>query len=107
MSYPQFVEYNEAVQTPLYSFMDNELKSSTIRTNGLGLPIVLSGGLAYTYSASTKTKTFAVRCFQREIPAIEQKYKHISRAIAALNSHYFVGFSFQRAGIKVKGACFQ
>jgi hypothetical protein len=106
MSYPQFVEYNDAVQNPSYSFIDNELKSSAIRTNALGLPLVLSGGLAYTYTASTKNKRFAVRCFQREIPAIEFKYSHISRTLVSLNSPYFVGFRFQRSGIKVKDGVF-
>jgi hypothetical protein len=106
MSYPQFCEYNEAVQNPSYSFVDSDLKSSTIRTNGLGLPTVLSGGLAYTYTVSTKTNKFAVRCFQREIPSIEYRYSHISRTLASLNSRYFVGFRFQRSGIKVRGDVF-
>jgi hypothetical protein len=45
MAYPHLIEYNEAVQTPTYSFIDKELKLSAIRENSLGLPLVMGAHL--------------------------------------------------------------
>jgi predicted Ser/Thr protein kinase len=106
MPYPQIIDYNEAVQNPAQSFLDRELKTGSIRVNSLGLPIVLSGGFALTYTVSTAGKQYAVRCFHREIPAIELKYREISKKLRVLNGNYFVGFEFQSDGILVKGHWF-
>lgn len=99
--YPQITDYNEAVQHPDTAFVDRELRQGRIRENALGLPAVLSGGFALTYLVITAQRKIAVRCFHREIPAIEQKYAAISRTFRALNSPYFVDFEFLRQGIRV------
>jgi hypothetical protein len=100
------IDYNDAVQNPAHSFVDKELKTGSVRKNALGLPLVLSGGFALTYAVTTGSKKYAVRCFHREIPAIESKYKEISRTLRSLNNGYFVGFEFQHSGIVVKGNTF-
>jgi hypothetical protein len=61
MAYPQMVEYNEAVQNPAYSFLDKELKTGSVKENALGLPLVLGGGFALTYTVSTAKHKYAVR----------------------------------------------
>jgi hypothetical protein len=106
MAYPQIVEYNAAVQNPTHAFIDPELKGGDIKSSNLGLPIVLSGGFALTYTLNTARKKYAVRCFHREIPSIEQKYNEISRKLKSLKSGYFVDFDFQKAGIKVQQQSF-
>src|ERR1700733_14176329 len=106
MPHPQPSDYQDAVQNPTHSFTDIHLKTSIIRTNSLGLPIVLSGGFALTYTASTARGKYAVRCFHKEIPSIESKYTHISRALTSLCSPYFVEFRFLRSGIIIKGATY-
>jgi predicted Ser/Thr protein kinase len=102
MPYPQIVEYNEAVQHPAQAFVDSELKRGSIKETNLGLPLVLSGGFALTYTLSTSSKKYAVRCFHRETPSIEQRYDEISKKLKCLGNGYFVDFDFQRSGIKVK-----
>ena len=102
MSYPQIVEYNEAVQNPGQVFLDDELKRGRVSENNLGLPLVLSGGFALTYAVTTQNRKCAIRCFHREIPAIEEKYDAISKALVSLGSPFFVNFDFQRRGIKIK-----
>ena len=102
MAYPQIVEYNEAVQNPAHAFTDPELRRGVVRENNLGLPLVLSGGFALTYTVTTAGKKWAVRCFHREIPEIEQKYSAISTKLRALRSGYFVDFGFQKHGILVR-----
>lgn len=103
MSYPQIVEYNDAIQSPDRTLNDPELRNGSVKTNQLGLPLALSGGFALTYEVSSVGRRFAVRCFHREVPGIEQRYAAISNKIRSLNSDYFVDFDFQPSGIKVGG----
>ena len=102
MPYPQMVEYNEAVQNPAHAFLDPELKKGSVRENNLGLPMVLSGGFALTYTVTTPNRKCAVRCFHREVSHIEEKYTSIAQKLNALRSEYFVHFDFQKQGIIVK-----
>jgi hypothetical protein len=82
------------------------LKRGSVKENNLGLPLVLSGGFALTYTINASQKRYAIRCFHKEIPAIEKKYGQISKTVKSLNSGYFVNFDFQKSGIKVKGSPF-
>ena len=102
MAYPQIIEYNEAVQNPAHAFTDPELKRGTVRENTLGLPLVLSGGFALTYTVETPQRKCAVRCFHREISLIEQKYHAISKTLRTFANGYFVNFDFQKSGIIVR-----
>jgi serine/threonine protein kinase len=105
MSYPQIIDYNEAVQNPRTAFKDPELQTGSIRKNNLGLPLALSGGFALTYSLTTaQGKRIAVRCFHRQVPEAETRYSQISKCLKSLNSAYFVDFAFQPQGIRVKQA---
>jgi hypothetical protein len=106
MSYPQITEYHEAVQHPGQAFVDPELKQGAVAENNLGLPLVLSGGFALTYAVTTPRRKCAVRCFHREIPAIQQKYEATSRKLGALAVGCFVDFDFQQSGISVRQRMF-
>jgi hypothetical protein len=101
-AYPQIIDYNEAVQHPETVFIDPELRQARIKENALGLPMVLSGGFALTYMLLGISRRIAVRCFHRQIPAVEQKYAAISRSLRGLNSPYFVDFEFLGQGIRVR-----
>jgi hypothetical protein len=70
----------------------------------MGLPLALSGGIVLTYAIESGSKKFAVRCFHREVPKIQAQYSKISAQLRKLKSPYFVDFSFQPTGIKVRGA---
>jgi hypothetical protein len=106
MPYPQIVEYQEAVQHPSQAFIDPELKQGAVAENNLGLPLVMSGGFALTYAVTTPRRKCAVRCFHREIPAIQQKYDAISKKLRSLGSECFVHFDFQQSGINVRQQAF-
>jgi len=106
MPYPQITEYHEAVQHPQLAFVDPELKQGIVAENNLGLPMVMSGGFALTYSVTTARRKCAVRCFHREIPAIQQKYHAIAKKLRLLTGGYFVDFDFQQSGIRVRQATF-
>lgn len=104
MAYPSLEQYNQAFQLHSKLLTDPELKSGTVATTGLGLPLAISGGFALTYTIKTGTKKYAVRCFHRESKALERRYEAISKKIASLRSPYFLDFQFQPQGIKVEGA---
>ena len=106
MPYPQIVEYQEAVQHPSQAFIDPELKQGTVAENSLGLPLVMSGGFALTYAVTTARRKCAVRCFHREIPAIQQKYDAISKKLRSLSNGCFVHFDFQQSGINIRQQAF-
>src|SRR5262245_10529380 len=106
MAYPQITEYHEAVQHPAQAFTDAELKQGAVAENSLGLPLVMSGGFALTYAVTTPRRKCAVRCFHREIPAIQQKYDAISKKLRSLGDGCFVDFDFQQSGISVRQRTF-
>src|SRR5260370_3533046 len=106
MSYPQTTDYQEAVQHPAQAFIDPDLKLGAVAENNLGLPLVMSGGFALTYAVTTPRRKCAVRCFHREIPAIQQKYDATSRKLRSLAIGCFVDFDFQQSGISVRQRIF-
>ena len=100
--YPGIAEYNQSAQNPATAFTDPELAGGSLATSGLGLPIVLGGGFALTYTVSSKAQKFAVRCFHRYVPDLKQRYAQISDAISGLRSKHFVAFEYQRQGVRVR-----
>jgi hypothetical protein len=101
VTYPQIVEYNAAVQDPRHTFTDSELKAGKVAETPLGLPLALSGGFALTYTVQSGSKKFAIRCFHREVPQVQNRYAKISSKLRSLASPYFVNFEFQPLGIRV------
>jgi hypothetical protein len=106
MSYPQITDYHEAIQHPAQAFIDPDLKQGAVAENNLGLPLVMSGGFALTYAVTTPRRKCAVRCFHREIPAIQQKYDATSKKLRSLAIGCFVDFDFQQSGISVRQRVF-
>ena len=102
MSYPQFIDYDEAVQDPRHSFTDPELQAGRVAETPLGLPLALSGGFALTYTVQSGPRKYAVRCFHREVPEVQKRYSAISTKLRSLASSYFVNFSFEEQGIRIR-----
>jgi hypothetical protein len=101
MPYPSLLEYNEALQAPTICFNDPILKNGQIKLTGLGFPLAMCGGFALTYTISSGSKKYAVRCFQRESPNLQIRYNAISNKLKSLNSDYFVDFEYQPKGITI------
>lgn len=106
MAYPTLEQYNQAFSAHGTLLADPELRSGTLATSGLGLPLAISGGFALTYTISTSRGKFAVRCFHRESKGLERRYAAISKKLASLRSPYFLDFQFQPQGIRVDGAAY-
>ena len=104
--YPPLNEYNSAVQHPRVAFSNLDLKNGKVETTGLGLPRALGGGFAITYTIDVGNKKYAVRCFHKSAPDLEQKYRRISSALSVDRSGYFVGFDYEPSGVLVNGTRF-
>lgn len=106
MSYPSFEQYNNALQAHQRLLTDPELQRGSVAKTGLGIPLAISGGFALTYTISSGSKKYAVRCFHRESKALERRYQAIAKRLAALKSQYFLDFEFQAKGINVDGGSY-
>jgi hypothetical protein len=106
VSYPSFEQYNNALQAHQRLLTDPELQRGSVAKTGLGIPLAISGGFALTYTISSGSKKYAVRCFHRESKALERRYQAIAKRLAALKSQYFLDFEFQAKGINVDGGSY-
>lgn len=96
--------YNDAVQNPKLSFSDAELQAATADCNGFGIPKALGGGFAITYRLNSKNgKSYAVRCFHKEVRDLQDRYSRIASCLKQIGSPLFVEFQYQPAGIKISG----
>lgn len=101
MAYPTLEQYNQALASPQLTLRDAELRTGTVRTTSLGMPRALCGGFALTYTIDTSGKRYALRCFHKEAPELEKRYRLISDRIKQLNSPFFLRFDFQSEGIVI------
>ncbi|MDP9367294.1 MAG: hypothetical protein M3Q03_03290 [Chloroflexota bacterium] len=103
MPYPSLSEYQAAIQHPHLFFRDPDLAGSTVEVDTMGTPRPRSGGFAVTYRLSNGSRSWAVRCFHREVPDLEQRYAAISRFLQAAASPAFVQFQYLPDEILVGG----
>lgn len=101
MAYPSMSEYNEAIQNPSFVFYDIDLKKCNIALTPLGMPKVASGGFALTYKLTDKSNRWAVRCFHKDVPDLQNRYNEISGQLRKISSSFFVNFEYQSQGIKI------
>ena len=106
MPWPTETDYNEAVQTPRLAFDDLELRSGQAELTPLGLPRPYTGAFATVYKLQCGSRTWALRCFKRELADQKMRYSAISEALSRARLPYTVGFEFLERGIRVKGKWF-
>ena len=83
MAWPLSQDYNEAIQNPADSFADAELRGGEAVTNALGLPMPRSGNFADVYEIRRPSgQSWAVKCFTREVPGLQERYREISKHLA-------------------------
>jgi hypothetical protein len=105
MVWPLSQDYNEAIQNPLTSFRDPDLRQGQVVTNALGLPQPCSGNFADVYAVecpATGTK-WAVKCFTREVHGLRERYSAISSHLRQVRLRFTVDFDFLEEGIRVAG----
>lgn len=108
MAWPTSVDYNEAIQSPDHCFDDADLKAAEVACNQLGLPAPCTGNFADVYRlTSAAGRSWAVKCFTREVPDLQDRYRaissHLDRARQRGGLPFLVEFRYLDKGIRVRG----
>jgi WD40 repeat protein len=105
MGWPLSQDYNEAIQDPPSAFTDPELRGGQLRLNALGLPLPFSGNFADVYEVNcpASESKWAVKCFTRQVPGLQQRYTAVSRHLHHANLPFTVDFVFLTQGIRIRG----
>jgi tetratricopeptide (TPR) repeat protein len=104
--WPSPQDFNEAVQTPGYTYSDEDLRAGQVELTALGLPRPQTGNFASVYRIDCINKYWAVRCFLRDIPEQQTRYNHIESTLRGLNLPFFVNFAYLAEGVRVRGDWF-
>jgi WD40 repeat protein len=100
--WPLSQDYNEAIQSPQTSFADPELRAGHAVVNALGMPMPCSGTFADVYQVVAQ-RTWAVKCFTRQIPCLRERYLEINRHLRQVSLPFIVDFAWLEQGICVHG----
>lgn len=104
MSLPSLADYSEALQNPHLAFSDADLSGASVELTKMGLPRPISGNFATVFRVTTADrKSWAVKCFTRQVDDRLDRYRAVSAAVQSLNAPFLVGFEFVEAGIRVNG----
>jgi hypothetical protein len=105
VGWPLSQDYNEAIQDPRQSFTDPELRGGQPAVNALGLPMPRSGNFADVYQVHCPASgsCWAVKCFTREVPGLQDRYGAIGRHLAQARLPFTVDFLYLEQGIRVRG----
>ncbi|MEU9884137.1 hypothetical protein [Sphaerisporangium sp. NPDC051011] len=105
--FPSGSQYVEALQNPNLCFTDPELRSATLQVDKLGRPKPISGNFASVFSVRTTSGTrYAIKCFTRDVPDQEKRYRAVSEHLQWLPHIWRMGFDYQPYGINVGGQRF-
>lgn len=106
MAWPSLQDYQEAIQTPSLAFEDADLRGGAPELNQLGLPKPRSGNFATVYRVSVGGRSWAVRCFTREVTDQRERYAAITLHLRSVRLPYMVGFDYLPRGIRIRGTWF-
>ena len=104
MAWPGITDFSEAIQNPQLCFKGAELEAGAVSVNRRGMPLVFSGAFACVYPVSVAGRTFAVRCFTREVKDQHARYNQLSGYLINVLPPSFVNFEYMEHGISVRGS---
>ena len=103
MPWPGITDFGEAVQNPRLCFRGTELEPGEVSLNQRGMPLVFSGAFACVYPVSVGNRTYAVRCFTREVSDQQSRYGELSSYLLNVLPPSFVRFEYVEQGISLRG----
>lgn len=104
MGWPNPQEYTKAIGSPAVCFSDPDLAHSVAQVNGPGTPKFISGNFANVYQLNKGDKSWAVKCFLRNVRDQSERYTAIQKHFARFSTENTIGFEFLERGINVAGA---
>src|SRR5262245_1411617 len=111
MPWPTSNDYFESNQNPKTCFADPELRTGTVAANAMGLPIARTGNFADVYQVNCpNNRSYAVKCFTKEVPDLQKRYKaisdHLKQAKQEGGLAFMVEFDYLDPGIRVANRWF-
>jgi hypothetical protein len=107
MRYPSFAEYSDALLLNLGLVLsDPMLARGSLRTHGHGVPVAHGGTFALTFEVMAGDRHFAVRCFHKELEAVDLRYAAICDHLGRIDSPYFTDLEFQPSGIRTESGTY-
>ena len=105
MGWPTQNDYDEAAENLRYSMSDEELRAGQAALDDQQLPMVWAGNFASVYRIDCPAtgKSWALKCFTREVSARQERYRHIAAALEAARLPFTVPFVYLERGIQVHG----
>ena len=103
LAWPGTPNFSEAIQNPRLCFKGTELEAGVVATHPRGMPLVWSGNFACVYKVSVGGRTYAVRCFTREVKDQQDRYNRLNEYLINVLSPSFVDFKYVEHGINVRG----
>jgi hypothetical protein len=103
MPLPSSQDYNEAVQDPAANFADPELRDGRPVINVQGKPAAWPGSSSNVYQLAVPAakRSWAVKCFTRELPGRIEHYREIAGRLAEARLPFLVDFALLEQGIRV------
>lgn len=102
--YPLGSDYVEALQNPGVCFKDARLKNAQVRLDKWGRPRPISGAFASVFAVrAEKDENYAIKCFTRDVPDQELRYRAVSDHLAAIEARWKVGFEYKSDAILIGG----
>lgn len=106
-SFPTGGAYVDALQDTGRCFVDPELAGAVIRTDRFGLPRPISGNFASVFTADTSAgRRLAVKCFTRDVPDQQERYREIEAALRVVPARWTAGFRYVETGVMVQGRAY-
>ena len=108
MDWPTPNDYDEAAENLRHSMSDEELRVGQAALDNQQLPMVWAGSFASVYRIDCPAtgKSWALKCFTREVSARQERYRHIAAALEAARLPFTVPFVYLDRGIQVHGQWF-
>ena len=105
MPWPTPTDYRHAIQNPDSALNDEELRHGEVNCNSRGLPMLWAGNFASVYRIHCPAtgKTWALKCFNREDSARQERYQHIAAGLETARLPFTVPFVYLERGIQIHG----
>ncbi len=104
VTFPTSGAYVDALQDTKRCFPDPELAGCLIRTDKFGLPRPISGNFASVFTADTTSgRRLAVKCFTRDVPDQQARFREIGAALRDVPARWKVDFRYVESGVRVSG----
>lgn len=101
--FPDCQTYHETVQNPRFCFSDPDLQAGQVVTDSRGLPVAYSGNFAIVFRVTTSSGDWAVKCFTRNIPNLQQRYQAVAEHLRDRDCRFLLPFHYHQQGIRVRG----